>query len=599
MDLLVTLTTRQGVAQLNSTQASDAPAAHAERASSRAAGCRRAAGCLRLAAARCACAVLPAPAHVCLLHPPPPQDYSFLETPELPVETNSTIIPRRALPNPRIPATLNGTLVWGAPPPAVPLAGNATALVNGVAGNLTSAAAANASAAGASNGTAAPPGLPAGITCEPTSNGQGQNCGCVGLPQRCGGGAALLLPPLLLPLLPPWAPLCPQRWAEVWPSHWSVHRRPAHPPSNRPPTHPPPVPCPVAAWWRSTAAAAPNPWIHSSQRARRRCRPPPSPTASRPWRQVGGLAGGVVRGGQVGCAAWLGPDSSAAACAGLLAIPSVLDITSLARALLYPGPALAAGEPGAEGPPLIAPPGGPTPANVSSQEQPPSGGGGGGGGMVAGIAGGVAAALALAAAAAFILLRRRRARRQAADSKARASQAALAAAADHSEAGYNGKGGTPRSSDGGPGGVPLGSAYKGGGGPLVEVVVPGRPRAAWGDLSGGLWEGRRPKGGWGHSRWCHLFISSLRLQGRLAGCRQGKLISALTSPARNLGLAPLVLRLALALGLPSLRLTPRPRRAPLAPQTPDPCRAPPARPAPWRRCCARSCRAARAAAAAC
>lgn len=103
------------------------------------------------------------------------------------METNSTIIPRRALPNPRIPATLNGTLVWGAPPRVPAPSGNA--IVNGVAGNLTTPnPAGNASAAaGGGNGTAAAaaPGLPAGIACEPTSNGQGQNCGCAG----CSGAA--------------------------------------------------------------------------------------------------------------------------------------------------------------------------------------------------------------------------------------------------------------------------------------------------------------------------------------------------------------------------------------------------------------------------
>ena len=47
---------------------------------------------------------------------PLPQDYSYMPTPELPLESNSTLIPRRALPNPRIPAYVGGALAWGAPP---------------------------------------------------------------------------------------------------------------------------------------------------------------------------------------------------------------------------------------------------------------------------------------------------------------------------------------------------------------------------------------------------------------------------------------------------------------------------------------------------
>ena len=47
------------------------------------------------------------------------QDYSYLETPELPIETNTSIIPRRALPDPRITAYLRGRLVWGILPTAL------------------------------------------------------------------------------------------------------------------------------------------------------------------------------------------------------------------------------------------------------------------------------------------------------------------------------------------------------------------------------------------------------------------------------------------------------------------------------------------------
>ena len=73
---------------------------------------------------------------------------------------NSTIIPRRALPNPRIPAFLNGTLVWGslpAPPERTPSSEAPAAEVVGVGGGGS--------------------GLPAGVSCESVRDGQGQNCG--------------------------------------------------------------------------------------------------------------------------------------------------------------------------------------------------------------------------------------------------------------------------------------------------------------------------------------------------------------------------------------------------------------------------------------
>jgi hypothetical protein len=51
--------------------------------------------------------------------PPGKQDYSFLDTPQLDVDlgdTNTTIVPRLALPNPRLPAYLSGKISWGTPP---------------------------------------------------------------------------------------------------------------------------------------------------------------------------------------------------------------------------------------------------------------------------------------------------------------------------------------------------------------------------------------------------------------------------------------------------------------------------------------------------
>ena len=74
----------------------------------------------------------PAPQKSSLLIPP--QDYSFMNTETFeglaPEDRNSTIIPRRAQPNPHIPAFLSGDLVWGAPPSAN------TALVNSQVGCL-------------------------------------------------------------------------------------------------------------------------------------------------------------------------------------------------------------------------------------------------------------------------------------------------------------------------------------------------------------------------------------------------------------------------------------------------------------------------------
>lgn len=55
------------------------------------------------------------------------QDYSYIETPSLPVQGNATIVPRRALPNPFLPAFVDENLVWGVPPQlAFPEATNET-----------------------------------------------------------------------------------------------------------------------------------------------------------------------------------------------------------------------------------------------------------------------------------------------------------------------------------------------------------------------------------------------------------------------------------------------------------------------------------------
>jgi hypothetical protein len=96
------------------------------------------------------------------------QDFSYLETPTLPIESeNTTIIPRLALPNPRIPAFLNGSLVWGMQPAAVgPQQASETWPAMAAGPDVEAAEAAQS--------------LPAGVACVPSTDGQGQSCGCVG-----------------------------------------------------------------------------------------------------------------------------------------------------------------------------------------------------------------------------------------------------------------------------------------------------------------------------------------------------------------------------------------------------------------------------------
>lgn len=77
------------------------------------------------------------------------QDYSFLDTPQLDVDlgdTNTTIVPRLALPNPRLPAYLSGKMAWGTPPT---MAGHHSAEMH----------------------------LPPGIVCQPGTNASRSACG--------------------------------------------------------------------------------------------------------------------------------------------------------------------------------------------------------------------------------------------------------------------------------------------------------------------------------------------------------------------------------------------------------------------------------------
>ena len=114
------------------------------------------------------------------------------------METNATIIPRRALPNPHIPGFINGSLVWGVPPvlPASPLEAGSNASSNGSdTGDMAANGSAGDAMAGALVAAQGPameavapgPALPVGITCEATKGSQGQNCGWVLLPRQLKG----------------------------------------------------------------------------------------------------------------------------------------------------------------------------------------------------------------------------------------------------------------------------------------------------------------------------------------------------------------------------------------------------------------------------
>lgn len=121
MDLLVTVTTREGKAEFNSTKvggvggsvmcclmgAEGLPLPFS-------AGPQQMLPLVERALRMCAQHVAPRCAPLCCAVL---QDYSFVQTPDLEVETgNSTIIPRRAVPNPHITAWLRGELVWGTLP---------------------------------------------------------------------------------------------------------------------------------------------------------------------------------------------------------------------------------------------------------------------------------------------------------------------------------------------------------------------------------------------------------------------------------------------------------------------------------------------------
>jgi hypothetical protein len=111
-------------------------------------------------------------------------DYSFLDTPRpegaLDPGAGATIVPRRALPNPRMPAYLGGRLAWGAPPSP-----------SGV-----DAAASNGATPGG------PAGLPGGVSCESVRGGTTQSCSSVAV--YCCASPD--------PAQPAVAPDIPQQW---------------------------------------------------------------------------------------------------------------------------------------------------------------------------------------------------------------------------------------------------------------------------------------------------------------------------------------------------------------------------------------------------
>ena len=144
-DLLCTITTKQGVALLNFTQV-----------------------CLR-AGARALyqlwCGGCQVPPHSRTL--PGSQDWSFIQTPIINVQTNMSAIPRRATANPRMPAYLDGVLVWGLLPSALE--------------QPTMPAPASEQQA-----------LPDGIACESGGSGAQQACGLA--VQYCCAGSEEILP---------------------------------------------------------------------------------------------------------------------------------------------------------------------------------------------------------------------------------------------------------------------------------------------------------------------------------------------------------------------------------------------------------------------
>lgn len=89
------------------------------------------------------------------------QDYSFLDTPtpDEPLDASASVVPRRALPNPKLTADLRGRLVWGVSPNAA-------------------GAASDSSVAGAGGLQGGAP-QPEGVSCEAVRGGAHQSCSLV------------------------------------------------------------------------------------------------------------------------------------------------------------------------------------------------------------------------------------------------------------------------------------------------------------------------------------------------------------------------------------------------------------------------------------
>ena len=107
------------------------------------------------------------------------QDYSFLQTPELPQQqrinastanANGTIVPRKALPNPRITAYMDGQLAWGVLPAPGATPDNSTP------DNSTSGSSSTAASSASQQQQQQQDLLPAGVVCEPIRSGAQRSC---------------------------------------------------------------------------------------------------------------------------------------------------------------------------------------------------------------------------------------------------------------------------------------------------------------------------------------------------------------------------------------------------------------------------------------
>jgi hypothetical protein len=191
-------------------------------------------------------------------------DYSFLDTPvaEGAAVGPGGVVPRRALPNERMPAYLKGALAWGALPAPGGAAG-APAAEGGAAGGDVLPAAAGA--------------LPSGVACETARSGGAQACSLVAV--YCCASPD--------PAAPPMATTVPA----VWPPR-SAAVAPGADPGAEPlqPPRPPPAPLPSEL----TGSPAPPVVAPPTQEQQPQAQPPKSGGGSLAW--IAGAAIGLVAG---------------------------------------------------------------------------------------------------------------------------------------------------------------------------------------------------------------------------------------------------------------------------------------------------------------